>query len=211
MKVELLKCADDDLDVVNAARVSFGKQKQALDSADIRLIKYLATHNHILPFAHPQLRFRIIAPIFVARQLAKHQVGGVWSEESRRYVTTDPEMFRPKKFRRAAENVKQGSGPNLDSVEDGKAQRIYEDAMFACVDAYYALLDQGVAPEMARMLLPVASMTTWVWTGSLLLFSRVCKLRQAEDSQPETQEIANQIYTFCRDKFPFSWPALMEA
>src|SRR5210317_1216424 len=110
MKVELVDKMGTDLSVVNAARVSYAKSKESFDVVkDEKLIKYLAEHEHWSPFAHASLQFRIKAPIFVARQLVKHQVGLVWNEVSRRYVDTPPEFYVPFIWRGAPENKKQGS------------------------------------------------------------------------------------------------------
>jgi thymidylate synthase (FAD) len=210
MIVQSFPTLDDDLTVVNAARASFGKQKEVFDEADAKLIRYLAKHQHIMPFAHPHIRFRIEAPIFVARQLAKHQVGGVWSEESRRYVDDEPDIYEPKTWRSRADNVKQGSGADLDAASRMMAGAVYDDAVSKAVQAYEDMLRLGVAPEMARGVLPLASMTTWIWTGSLLFFARVCKLRLDSHAQAETREVAEKIAYECRKVFPVSWAALME-
>lgn len=201
---------DDDLTVVNAARASFGKEKAVFDEADAKLIRYLAKHNHIMPFAHPHIRFRIEAPIFVARQLAKHQVGGVWSEESRRYIADTPTFYFPQKWRKRAKNAKQGSGEDLPEVTQRFARNTMHYALTDAIESYSKLLSVGVAPEMARMVLPQNAMTTWIWTGSLLFFSRVCKLRLDAHSQAETREVAEKIAYECRKVFPVSWAALME-
>lgn len=210
MIVQSFPTLDDDLTVVNAARASFGKQKEVFDEADAKLIRYLAKHNHIMPFAHPHIRFRINAPIFVARQLAKHQVGAVWSEESRRYVDARPDLYEPLGWRERAENVKQGSGARLTGAAERLADNAYNEAMAVASEAYNRLLEVGVAPEMARMVLPQASMTTWIWTGSLLFFARVCKLRLDSHAQAETREVAEKISDLCAEVFPVSWAALME-
>ena len=110
MEVELVDGMGSDLSVVNAARVSFAKRKEELTDNDEGLIKYLATHNHWSPFAHASMQFRIKAPVFVARQLVKHQVGLVWNEVSRRYVDYTPELYEPKQWRGRPQNSKQGSG-----------------------------------------------------------------------------------------------------
>jgi thymidylate synthase (FAD) len=209
MIVHSFPTLDDDLTVVNAARASFGKEKAVFDEADAKLIRYLAKHQHIMPFAHPHIRFRIKAPIFVARQLAKHQVGGVWSEESRRYVDDEPTVHTPDQWRGRADNVKQGSGGPLDDGNTYICNRTYNAAVGIATEAYYTLLEHGVAPEMARGVLPLASMTTWIWTGSLLFFSRVCKLRLDAHAQAETREIAEKIAYECAKVFPVSWEALM--
>lgn len=128
MKVDYIDHMGDDLSVVNAARVSFDKESELdynepksvgyLKEADRKLISYLATHGHWSPFAHTSVCFRFKAPIFVARQLVKHQVGLTWNEVSRRYVKAAPELWWPEKWRKAAENVKQGSSD--EEYNDGR-------------------------------------------------------------------------------------------
>ena len=210
MQVELEDHMGTDLSVVNAARVSFAKRKTALDEADKKLIAYLAKHNHWSPFAHTCLSFRVTAPIFVARQLAKHQVGAAWNEESRRYIDDEPLVYYPDTWRGRAESVKQGSGDTLHAGDSFLTDLVYQTAVNDALRAYQTLLKRGVAPEQARMVLPQATMTSWVWTGSLLFFARVCQLRLDDHSQRETRDVAVQIAKHCRKKFPVSWAALME-
>ena len=210
MNVTLIDFMGSDLSVVNAARVSFGKAKDALDDADKKLISYLARHEHWSPFAHTALQFRVTAPIFVARQLAKHQVGGAWNEESRRYIDDEPTIYCPTEWRGRADNVKQGSGDALSSADAYLCDRAYNTAMGIATETYYTLLERGVAPEMARMVLPQSTNTSWVWSGSLLFFSRVCRLRLDDHAQEETQLVAAQIYDHCEAMFPVSWDALMD-
>ncbi len=210
MQVELEDHMGTDLSVVNAARVSFAKRKTGLDEADKKLIAYLARHNHWSPFAHTCLSFRVTAPIFVARQLAKHQIGAAWNEESRRYIDGEPTVYYPDAWRARAENVKQGSGGTLHAGDSFLTDMIYNTAVGDALRTYQTLLKRGVAPEQARMVLPQATMTSWVWTGSLLFFARVCQLRLDAHSQVETRDVAAQIAKHCREKFPVSWAALME-
>ena len=113
MKVEIIDIMGNDLSVVNAARVSYAKVKEKFDDSDDKLIKYLAEHNHWSPFAHTFLSFRIEAPIFVARQLVKHQIGLVWNEESRRYIDSVPTLHKIKQWREKPKNSKQGSGDQI--------------------------------------------------------------------------------------------------
>ena len=113
MKVEIIDIMGNDLSVVNAARVSYAKVKEQFDDSDDKLIKYLAEHNHWSPFAHTFLSFRIEAPIFVARQLVKHQIGLVWNEESRRYINDTPKLHKIKQWREKPKNSKQGSGDQI--------------------------------------------------------------------------------------------------
>ena len=224
MQVTLLDHMGSDLSVVNAARVSFDKESKwenevwghpdfeepnYLSQKDTKLIRYLAKHNHWTPFGHAFASFRIKAPIFVARQLGKHQVGLVWNEVSRRYVDSEPEFYVPETWRKRAENVKQGSS---DEVHGGS--RYFSDTfvrLFSNMkDFYEGLLLQGICPEQARMVLPQSMMTEWVWSGSLAAFARVCKLRLDPHTQKETRDIAEMIDVEMRRLFPVSWEALME-
>ena len=208
MHVDLLDHMGNDLDVVNAARVSFAKFKEEFDPSDDKLIDYLAREDHWSPFAHTSVKFRVRAPIFVARQLAKHQVGAAWNEESRRYVDDAPEFYYPDEWRGRAKNVKQGSGVVMDDGDQYLVNMTYEAAMEHAMKAYHTLLKRGVAPEMARSILPQSTYTTWIWTGSLFFFARVCKLRLDAHAQKETRDIAQQIYNHCQNIFPVSWKYL---
>ena len=208
MKVDLIDHMGTDLTVVNAARVSFDKTSSTLDDKDIKLIKYLAKHNHWSPFSHCFVQFRVKAPIFIARQLAKHQVGLSWNEVSRRYVDSPPEFYEPETWRGKPENVKQGS--------DGEAKSQYfpnlylGDVTELALNNYDKMIVQGVAPEMARMVLPQNMYTEWYWSGSLYAFSRVCQLRLDKTSQAEVQEVAVKLSAHCWSLFPHSWDALLK-
>jgi thymidylate synthase (FAD) len=207
MEVSYLDHMGSDLTVVNAARVSFGKRKERFDDKDARLIAYLVKHKHVLPFRHPQVSFHFKAPIFVARQLVKHQVGMSWSEISRRYVSERPEVYIPDMLRKAADNVKQGSAE--EPVEDQAGQMFfYQAAVERAVLSYEALLAAGVAPEQARMVLPVAHYTEWHWTGSLLAWAQVWNLRVEHSAQKETQDCVRQIGPTMERLFPVSWKEL---
>ena len=208
MKVELVDFMGTDLTVVNAARVSFAKHHKEMTSGDEKLIAYLARHGHWTPFGHPQLQFRISAPVFVARQLVKHQVGLVGNEVSRRYVDSKPDFYVTHRWRSKAENKKQGSGEELIPLH-GPDYEYIQKAHVASVDAYAHLLDLGVAPEQARMVLPQSMYTEWYWTGSLFAFARVCKLRMSPDAQEETRYIAEQISNQLQVKYPISWKYLL--
>ena len=206
MKIELIDSMGTDLTVVNAARVSFGKKKEKFEEGDEKLIRYLAKHNHWSPFGHCMLQFHIKAPVFVARQLVKQQIGLVWNEISRRYVDTQPEFYEVDKWRGQPIDKKQGSDGEVEkqgSCSYSK-QMVENNARIA----YNDLLNAGVAPEQARMVLPQSLMTEWYWSGSLYAFARVCNLRCAEDSQYETRLIANEIDKQCHLKFPISWKEL---
>ena len=210
MSVELVDKMGSDLSVVNAARVSFGKKHTAMTEGDKKLINYLAKHEHWSPFAHATLQFHIEAPIFVARQLVKHQVGLAWNEISRRYVDSDPEYFYPDTWRSRPVDKKQGSGDETIVWLD-RNQRVGA-AVYKVVelanDTYQKMLDAGISPEQARMVLPQNTITEWYWTGSLYAFARVCNLRCKEDAQEETRDVAWGIDKLAQTHFPESWKAL---
>ena len=220
MEVKYRDHVGSDLSVANAARVSFGKETKLIETypvtvdghlvtipftnvKDRHLLEYLAKHDHWTPFAHIAITFHIKAPIFVARQLGKHQVGLVWNEISRRYVSSEPEFYLPQEWRLAAEDKKQGS---LDeTIEYDDAIQVQEIAL----QHYQSMLEKGIAPEQARMVLPQSTYTEWYWTGSLYAFARVCKLRLQPDAQKETRYIAQLISDRCDQLFPISWAVLL--
>ena len=218
MEVKLIDKMGSDLSVVNAARVSFSKISEwdiiphagptegALKYEDERLIKYLAKHGHWTPFGHGSLQFHIKAPVFVARQLVKHQVGLVWNEVSRRYVNSEPEFYTPEVWRGAPENKKQGSSDIKIDIDPDDFVRMYDSAKWM----YEHLLEIGVCPEQARMVLPQSMMTEWYWSGTLYAFARVCNLRCKDDAQLETQMVAKQIDVLAEEIFPYSWEALRD-
>ena len=191
MKVTLVDSMGSDLTVVNAARVSFNRTSDALTDKNIRLINFLSEHGHWSPFAHVILQFRVKAPIFVARQLVKHQVGLTWNEISRRYVDTDIEFYEPVVWRKAAENVKQGSSDESSNWErwGSKVEKAMNSTQLALAE-YEDAIASGVCMEQARMLLPQSLMTEWYWTGSLVAFARIVKQRTHSTAQLETQEVA---------------------
>ena len=213
MNVELLEIMGSDLTVVNAARVSFAMESEEFGSRDKKLIKYLAKHNHWTPFGHVQVQFRVKAPVFVARQLVKHQVGLVWNEVSRRYVDFVPEFHAPEAWRKRADNKKQGSS---DEIFEGKQEERWDikywDLMQNAETLYDNMIASGVAPEQARMVLPQSMMTEWYWTGSLAAFARVVKQRVSSDAQYECQIIAQKIDQILAntEEVSYSWACLTE-
>lgn len=227
ISVELLDTMGDCLSVVNAARVSFSKESDyvrigerehegytvpiyGMTEKDKSLLTYLAKHGHWSPFSHAFASFRIKAPIFVARQLAKHQVGLAWNEVSRRYVDDEPEFYVPSVWRKRAENVKQGSSDEAVTAADYSIEETYHQLLVEFNEFYLDLIKAGVAPEQARMVLPQSTMTEWIWSGSLYAFARVCKLRLDSHAQRETQYVAKLISIFLEKEFPYSWKTLME-
>ena len=204
MKVDFIDKMGSDLSVVNAARVSFAKVKKDLDAKDDKLIKYLAHWGHWSPFAHATMSFRIKAPIFVARQLVKHQVGLSWNEVSRRYVDDDPEFYMIDEWRsRPDKSIKQGSGDRVIKYDINHAVNIAKET-------YNDMLEEGIAPEMARMILPQNMMTEWIWSGSVYAFSRVCNLRTKSNAQKETGSVAEQMANIMREHFPLCSKYLLD-
>ena len=210
MEVKLVDHMGSDLSIVNAARVSFAKEHKEFDEGkDGKLIRYLAKHDHWRPFGHGSLQFHIKAPIFVARQLVKHQVGLVWNEVSRRYVDDEPEFYIPDAWRGTAENKKQGSSDDeIDINPYGFMVDEYQTVLRSAKWTYEELLRMGVCPEQARMVLPQSLMTEWYWSGTLYAFARVCNLRCKPDAQMDTQDVGWGIDRHARKLFPTSWDAL---
>lgn len=225
IKSELIEHMGSDLSVVNAARVSFDKFHHVIEQGDDKLINYLAKHDHWSPFAHPQLSFRYTVPFFVARQEFKHIVGFVRNEISRRYVDDTPVFYLPDEWRGKPINAKQGSSDELithikfdenqefarygyeidmnipinDFVEEG-----YMDALFR----YETLIANGVAPELARMVIPNGAFTSYIVTGSLAAFARFVRLRKDPHAQKEIRDLAEITEAQVAPLFPYSWKAL---
>lgn len=226
IKATLIDHMGSDLSVVNAARVSFGKQSVAdhwawyeyengersgdlialLNEADRKLIRYLARHKHLSPFGHTFASFHVKAPIFVARQLVKHKFLR-WNEISRRYVDDEPEFYVPEVWRGRSKDKKQGSEGVVDL--DGYYYTPHQYSVGAN-EYYLDLLAEGVAPEQARMFLPQSTMTEWYWSGSLDAFASMCVLRCAPDSQYESRVVADQISEVLGELFPVSWMSIMD-
>ena len=214
IKVTYIGHMGSDLSVVNAARVSFGKTHKFMTRGDVKLIHYLAKHKHMSPFGHAFASFHVKAPIFVARQLVKHKFLR-WNEISRRYVDDDPEFYEPDEWRGRADDKKQGSAGAVDiyNIRDqrnpnflvGESQTHYQKLQR---DLYWSMLEAGVCPEQARMVLPQSTMTEWYWSGSLDAFMDMCNLRCKMDTQYETRLVAEYILSEMINLFPISVGAL---
>ncbi len=208
--VEVLEVFGSDLTVVNAARVSFAKESQEFSEQDGKLVRYLAKHHHISPFFHPQIRLRVKMPIFVAREWFRHQIGFARNEVSRRYVDSPPECYVPKADDIRARDPKLKQGSKSEPVDN--AEYVHEhiaEITGECMDVYTTLLKNGVAPEVARMILPQSMYTEFIETGSLAAYARLCGLRLDPTAQKEIRDYANAVDRLLREKFPVSWPALM--
>jgi len=224
MKAEYISHMGSDLTVVNAARVSFDNESayenedwphedfeepNYLGKADVKLIKYLAKHGHWTPFSHPQVTLRYTVPIFIARQEFKHIVGFTRNEVSRRYVDDTPEFYTPDTWRSRPEgSVKQGSG---GASEESESVAIwYDKVLCEAYDTYVMMIDLGIAPEQARMVLPQSMYTSYYITGSLAAFARMVKQRSDPHAQVEIQELAALVDAVIRPLFPASWAALVD-
>ena len=213
-----------DLSVVNAARVSFGKESlwnwsKELDSStgdgrtlrerDTKLIHYLAKHRHMSPFGHAFASFHVKAPIFVARQLVKHKFLR-WNEISRRYVDSEPEFYEPDEWRGRADDKKQGSSDSAAVfMENGQViSSVATSHKLRSLTLYQNMIHAGVCPEQARMVLPQSTMTEWYWSGSLDAFMDMCNLRCKMDTQYETRLAAEYILSEIINLFPVSVGAL---
>jgi len=205
-----------DLSVVNAARVSFGKKSEwhqriysgepnILKGKDAKLIRYLAKHNHKSPFNHTFATFHVKAPVFVARQLQKHEYMP-WNEVSRRYVDEEPELYIPDVWRGRSADKKQGSDGVVKGIDPHVAAIMVDGAK----QDYKYLLAKGVAPEQARMVLPQSMMTEWYWSGTVFAFAKMCGLRMQQDTQQESREVAMQVDEYMEKLYPESWKALMK-
>jgi thymidylate synthase (FAD) len=194
-----------DLATVNSARVSFNKRSDELSKKDAKLVSYLAEHKHTSPFNHAYATFTVKAPIFVARQLVRHEYLP-WNEVSRRYVDDEPEFYVPDVWRGRSADKKQGS-EGVVKLE-GVDEQIVDDYAAEALTAYQVLLEAGVAPEQARMVLPQSTMTEWWWSGTIGAWAKMCNERCKPDTQLETRIVADKISDKMGELFPVSWSAL---
>lgn len=207
--VELLDVFGDDLTVVNAARVSFAKESTQIEPRDAKLIQYLADHQHITPFFHPQARFRLKMPIYVAREWYRHQIGFARNEVSRRYVDDAPQCYLPTVAGMRARDSNKKQGSKAEAVPEAiYAHKCMADAIDISITNYTKLLEVGVAPEVARGALPQSMYTEFIETGSLAAYARLCHLRQDPHAQWEIRQYADAVAGLLEARFPVSWRAL---
>jgi thymidylate synthase (FAD) len=215
--VEHLMHMGNDNTIANTARVSMGDCTNWLElpmsySENQRdsLIVYLAREQHTSPFRHTGISIRGHVPLFIARQLGKHQVGLTWNEESRRYVDSEPEFFDPTGTwrERPPKSIKQGSAGLLPELDQFIVDDLYDNVVSTCLGTYQTMLSMNVAPEQARMVLPQSMMVNFIWTGSLMAFAHVYALRIDQHAQKEARDFAEAIDRIVRPLFPKSWSAL---
>ena len=224
IEVEYIDHMGSDKRVTNVARVSFNKwedESNDITARDRGLLEYLSTglpssqrndwelrakaHSHWSPFAHCFLSIRCRVPLFLARQLVKHQVGLSWNEESRRYIDTEPTFWIPKEWHVRPKNAKQGSaGVHKYSKEiTEQVRRVTDVALFN----YNHLIQIGVAPEEARTVLPLNTCINYVWSGSLMALIRVLHQRLDGHAQLAAQEFASKLSVIVKEHFPMSYQA----
>lgn len=202
-----------DLTTVNAARVSYGAESKELTDRDLGLVDFLAEHGHVTPFRHATVQLRCKAPIFLARQLGKHQVGFSWNEISRRYKDNeaipiefyipDEVLCRPEKL------MKQTAVPMAQDFADDMRHLIHAAGQSA-LRQYDHLVGCGVAPEQARMVLPQSMVTEWIWTGSLYGWANLYKQRSSQHAQYEARLFAEEVNKIMSELFPNTWAALIK-
>jgi len=219
---------DKKSDALGYSGIGDGPMIPVVNDVDKKLIKYLADHEHYSPFNHTFVTFRCSAPLFVMGQLKKHEYMP-WNEISRRYINSEPEFYRPDTWRERSEDKKQGSSsttietlhwmeldhelsteehPLWDNWEEPISE--YTDYVYGEVSRLYTLMiDNGVCPEQARMVLPQSMMSSWIWSGTVKAIAKMCKLRCKPDTQYESRVIADKISEHMHTLFPVSWSALM--
>ena len=210
--IEVVDSLGNDLTVVNAARVSFGKRKEVYDKSDERLVRYLAKHKHFSPFRHLQVQFHIKAPEFVMRQMYKHVVGiettsnsstkdHAWNEISGRYVSVE-DYYYPEIWRKQSEDNKQASAGQLDELQQKRMALCYSDYMKSVEHTYDKMISAGMAKEQARIVLPLSQYTKVWWTASFQSVMNFIELRDEPTSQWEIQEYAKALKIIMLDVFP---------
>lgn len=209
IKAEYINHMGDDLTVVNAARVSFGKAKSVLDDKDIKLINYLAKHKHFSPFEHCQLSVLIECPLYIRSQIHRHRTFS-YNEVSRRYTSENLRFYIPEQFRKQHASSKQCSDGEFDTIDNAGFELQFENIHQKCLDLYNELINDGMAREMARGILPQNLMTEFYMTGNMRNFAAFLALRLDGHAQAEATIIAKQILNVMKDKFPISTQALLD-
>lgn len=198
--VELIRISGSDVDIANAARVSFGKFITELTERDKDLIRYLMKNSHTSPFEHNQLSFRVKCPIYTARQWMRHRMNS-YNEISYRYVKAPLEFYIPPQWREQHKNNRQASG---GSFESSTLLEQYQSALNQSRTVYEQLLEQGVCRELARGVLPLCTYTEFIYTCNLHSFTHFLKLRLHEGAQHEIKVYAEHMLELALPHFPVS-------
>lgn len=207
MRAEYVDHMGSDLSVVNAARVSFAKRRASFDQKDAKLLQFLAEHDHWTPFAHTSITLRMSAPVPIRTQCFKHKQGLVENEESRRYISSTPELFVPERFRMKPDgSIKQGSGGVHPQSDLWKS--VYQMQCEGSIAVYERMIANGICPEQARFVLPQGVKVNWVWTGNVYAFANFYNKRTDNHAQQEIRELAEEVGGIIFPLFPISWAAL---
>ena len=212
--VDLVNVMGNDTDVVNAARASFEKEVEVLKGKDIELIDFLVKHKHDSTLRHCVMTFEVYAPLMVARQWYKHVVGSThlddqmgWNESSRRYVTENEKFYIPDvdRWRSSPADKKQGSGDNLSPDVGAQYTQILRHMTKYYHELYRQALEDGIAPEQARLILPAYALyVRWRWTASLNAVLHFCSLRTGHGAQSEIQDYAKAVLEYTKDYYPYT-------
>lgn len=218
--VRLVNSWGTELDIVNSARVSYDKESAELTDKDTRLINFLVRDKHDSTLRHCGFTFEVYAPLMIARQWYKHAVSSShmedqlgWNESSRRYVTENEEFYIPSEneWRSKPENSKQGSGELLSADQGGKFSDMLESYVQDGNNIYQMAMDEGIAPEQARLFLPAYGMyVRWRWTTSLNAALHFVSLRLGHGAQSEIVEYAEVVNMLVKEKFPITTAAWNE-
>jgi thymidylate synthase (FAD) len=194
--------------ICDTARVSMAKTAdQYTPEQNAKLIRFLAREGHISPFHHPQITLRMQAPVPIRTQCFKSKIGFAENEESRRYISHQPELYVPSEFRSRPEgSIKQGSGATHPESDAYKGA--YLDICWEAMELYEAMIEEGICPEQARFVLPQGVEVNWIWTGSLAAYARFYNLRADDHAQAEVNELAEQVGEIIARLFPIAWKEL---
>lgn len=209
IKVKYLNHMGGDLSVVNSARVSFGKNKDSIDEKDVKLINYLAKYKHFTPFEHCSLSVLVRCPLFIRSQIHRHRTFS-YNEISRRYTSENIEFYEPEVYRKQHDKSKQCSAENFDEDTSNAIRELVKESHSKALKLYNQLIDEGVAREMARGILPQNLMTEFWMTGNLRNWIHFLGLRVDSHAQKEVRDIARPILDIIKEKFPISAKALFE-
>jgi thymidylate synthase (FAD) len=213
--IRLVDVMGNDLSIANAARVSYDKQSNEMSERDAKLIKFLWEERHTSPFRHAAMTFEVYAPLFVARQWWKHAVASThlddqngWNESSRRYITENEEFYVPEadQWRSKPANSKQGSGAPIIHGKGNYFTSSLNSYIEQGEQLYQRAMDEGIAPELARLFLPAYGMyVRWRWTVSLHGVLTFLDQRLPSDAQYEIREYAEAVKQLTKDTFPYTY------
>lgn len=208
--VKLIDVMGNDLSIVNAARASYDKESEALSYKDEKLINYLVREKHDSVLRHAAMTFEVYAPMQTKNQWIKHAVASThlddqygWNESSRRYITETPTFYTPFHFNLAPDNSKQGSGATMEPEASARWSAVLDNWYGRGEELYEQAMADGMAPEQARLFLPVYGLyVRWRWTASLNAILNFLALRLGHGAQQEIVLYANAVKTIVDEHFP---------